>query len=78
MLPRRKSFYGVSGLGSQGVAVPPNQTLESHVSKTLPNFRAVNLMVYECMALGTTFRSQAEALSHSMWVLTGMLSLIKN
>ena len=48
------------------------------MSGNVPSFRAVNLSIDDCLALETTFRSQAEALSHSMWVLTGMLSLIKS
>ena len=78
LLPRRKPFYGVSGNPSSGMAVPPNNSLESHVTKHLPTFRSVSLTVEECTSLETTFRAQAEALSHSLWVLTGLLSLIKN
>ena len=78
LLPRRNPFYGVSENPSSGMAVPPNTTLEYHLTKYLPTFRSVSLTVEECTALETTFRCQSEALSHSLWVLTGMLSLIKN
>ena len=35
------------------------------------------MSVAECSKLETTFRSQIEALSHSMWVLTGLMGLIR-
>ena len=40
-------------------------------------FRSVGLTLQECLSLESLFRGQTEALSHSMWVLTGLLSLIR-
>ena len=58
--------------------MPLNESFESQLSKAIPVFRDVSISIQECSSLETTFRSQVEALSHSMWVLTGLLSLIRD
>ena len=78
LLPKRKPIYHVADLPSEGSAVPPNAALDSHMTKKLANCRSVSLSINECTHLESTFRSMSETLSHSMWILTGLLSLIRN
>ena len=78
LLPRRKAIYAVSDLPSGGVPLQPNQSLDPQLLKTLNAFRSVGLTLGECMSLEGAFRSQTEALSHSMWLLTGLLALIRD
>ena len=58
------------------MALLPNQGLDPQFTKHLNTYWSVGLTVAECMALERVFRGQTEALSHSMWILTGLLALI--
>ena len=76
LLPRCKPLYGVTGLPSEGKAVPLNNSIDSQLSKSVPSYRDISLSLVECSTLESTFWSQVEALSHSMWVLMGLLGLL--
>ena len=77
LLPRRKHIYCVPGFSTENPYTEVNSSLEEHLSNKVSLSRHVPMAASECQALEATFRAQAEALSHSMWVLTGLLSLIK-
>ena len=77
LLPRKKPIYAVADLPSGGVPLVPNQALDNQYTKRVNMFRSVGLSLQECLSLESLFRGQTEALSHSMWVLTGLLSLIR-
>ena len=76
LLPKRKVALWIIVPSSQVTAVPPNFTLGSHLVRNLPSLSSVNLSIEGCIALETSSRSQMEALSYSMWIITGMISLI--
>ena len=75
-LPPRNSSYAVKGDFISGQAVPVNPLLLSLFEKQLkPSYR-VSLTVREAAALESSLRSQSAALSHSMWVLSGLLGFV--
>ena len=76
-LPPRNSSYAVKGDFASGQAVPMNPSLLSLFEKQLKPSYLVGLSVWEAAALESSLRSQAEALSHSMWVLSGLLGFVR-
>ena len=71
-LPPRNSSYAVRGDFASGQTVPVNPSLLSLFEKQLKPSYHVGLTVREAAALESSLRCQAEALSHSMWVLSGL------
>ena len=67
----------LSGDCASGQAVPVNLSLLSLFEKQLVLSYHVGLTVREAAALELSLRSQAEALSHSMWVLSGLLGFVR-
>ena len=77
LLPVRKGIYSVYNNPSCGKFVPINDEFEALLDKPISNSRLVSISLKECSMLETSARSQSEALSHSMWVLSGLLGLIR-
>ena len=69
--------YAVRGDFASGQVVPVNPSLLSLFEKQLKPSYHVGLTVREAAALESSLRCQAEALSHSMWVLSGLLGFVR-
>ena len=67
----------LSGEFASGQAAPINSSLLSLFEKQLKPSYHVGLTVCEAAALESSLRSQSEALSHSMWVLSGLLGFVR-
>ena len=76
-LPPRNSLYAVKGEFASGEAVPVNPSLLALYDRQLKQSYHVGLTVREAAALESSLRSQSEALSHAMWVLSGLLGFIR-
>ena len=76
-LPPRNSSYALWGEFASGQAAPVNPSLLSLFEKQLKPSYHVGLSVREAVALEASLRSQSEALSHSMWVLSGLLGFVR-
>ena len=76
-LPPRNSSYAVEDEFASGQAVPVNLSLLSLYEKQLKPSYHVGLSVHEAAALESSLRCQLEALSHSMWVLSGLLGFVR-
>ena len=76
-LPQRLSTYAVRGECATGKAVPVNESLLAHFDKPLRPSLLVGLSVRDATALEASFRAQSEALSYSMWVLSGLLGFVR-
>ena len=75
-LPPRHTSYAVRGEHASGKAVPVNESLLAHFDKPLRLSLLVGLSVRDTMALEASFRAPSEALSYSMWVLSGLLGFV--
>ena len=71
-LTPQNSSYAVKGDFASGQAVPVNPSLLSLYEKQLKPSYHVGLTVREAATLESSLRCHAEALSHSMWVLSGL------
>ena len=76
-LPPRNSSYAVRGEFASGQAALVNPSLLSLFEKQLKPSYHVGLSVLEAAALEASLRFQSEALSHSMWVLSGLLGFVR-
>ena len=76
-LPPRNSSYAVQGEFASSQAAPVNPSLLSLFEKQLKPSYLVGLTVHEAAALKSSLYSQSEALSHSMWVLSGLLAFVR-
>ena len=76
-LPPRNSSYAVKGDFASGQAVPVNPLLLSLYERQLKLSYHVGLTVREAAALESSLRCHAEALPHSMWVLSGLLGFVR-
>ena len=61
----------------EGKALPLNPSFEALLLKPLPCSLDVSISLSECSSLEALFSGQVEGLSHAMWVLTGLLGLIR-
>ena len=76
-LPSRSSLYAVRGEVAQGSAVPVNSSLLALFERPLrPNLQ-LGLTIREAAALEASFRANSESLSHSMWLLSGLLAFVR-
>ena len=73
----RNSSYAVRGEFTSGQAAPVNSSLLSLFEKQHKPSYNVGLTVREAAALEAFLWSQSEALSHSMWVLSGLLGFVR-
>ena len=76
-LPPRNSSYAVRGEFASGQAAPVNPSLLSLFEKRLKPSYHVGLTVCEAATLEASLRSQSEALSQSMCVLSGLLGFMR-
>ena len=76
-LPPRNSSYVVHGEFALGHAAPVNPSLLSLFERSLKPSHHVGLSIREAAALEASLRSHSEALSHSMWVLLGLLAFVR-
>ena len=76
-LPSRSSTYAVHGDFAFGGAAPVNSSLLSLFERHLKPTHHVGLNIREAAALEASLRSQSEALSHSMWVLSALLGFVR-
>ena len=77
VLPQRLASYAVKGDCALGRAVPVNELLLSHFERPLRPTLQLGVTVRDAMALEASCRAQSEALSHSMWVLSGLLGFVR-
>ena len=75
-IPSRSPTYVVHGDFARGKAVPLNPSLPSLFEHTLKPSLLLGLSIREAAALEASFRAQSETLSHSMWVLSGLLAFV--
>ena len=76
-LPPRNSAYTVKGEFASGQAVPVNPSLLALYDRQLKPSYHVGLTVREAAALESSPHAQSEALSHAMWVLSGLLGFVR-
>ena len=81
-LSLRSSTYAVHGDfalggGGGGGAAPVNPSLLSLFERRLKPSNHVGMSIREAAALEASLRSQLEALSHSMWVLSALLVFVR-
>ena len=76
-IPSRSPTYAVHGDFAHGRAVPLNPSLLSLFKRQLKPSLLLGLSICEAAAFQASFREQSEALSHSMWVLSGPLAFVK-
>ena len=76
-LPPRHTSYTVRGEHASGKAAPVNKSLISHFDRQLSHNLSVGLSLWDAMALKSSSHVQSEALSYSMWVLSGLLSFVR-
>ena len=76
ILPQRLGSYAVRGDCCLGRAVPLNKSLLSHFERPLRPTLQMGVTVRDAMALEASCRAQSEALSYSMWVLSGLLGFV--
>ena len=76
VLPQRLGSYVVRGDCALGRAVPVIESLLSHFEHPLRPTLQMGVTVRDAMALEASCRVQSEALSYSMWVLSGLLGFV--
>ena len=76
-LPPRDSSYAVLGDLASGHVAPVNLSLLSLFEHQLKPSHLVGMSIWEAAALETSVRSQSETLSHSMWILSGLLAFVR-
>ena len=67
-------MHGEHALGS---AVPVNPSLMSMFERPLRPLLQLGLTVWEAVVLESSCRSLSEALSHAMWLLSGLLGFVR-
>ena len=77
LLSQRLASYAVRGDCTLGRAVPVNESLLVHFDRPLHTNLQIGVTVRDAMVLEASFRAQSEALSHSMWVLSGLLGFVR-
>ena len=77
LLPQCLASYVVCGDCSLGRAIPVNESLLAHFERPLRTNLHMGVTVRDGMALEASFRVQSEALSYSMWVLSGLLGFVR-
>ena len=77
LLPQRLASYAVRGDCSLGRAVPVNDSLLAHFDRPLRTNLKMGVTIRDAMTLEASFRAQSEALSYSLWVLSGLLGFVR-
>ena len=76
-LPSCSSTSAVHGDFALGGAAPVNSSLLSNFERRLKPLNHVGMSIREAAAFEASLRSQSEALSHSMWVLSALLAFVR-
>ena len=76
-LQPRNSLYAVHGEFALGHAAQVNPSLLSLFECSSKPSHHLGLSIREAAVLEASFRSHSEALSHSMWVLSGLLMFVR-
>ena len=76
-MPPRSTQYAVQGENVLGSAVPVNPSLLSMFERPLRPLLHLGLTVREAAVLESSCRSLTEALSHAMWLLSGLLGFVR-
>ena len=76
-LPPRNSSYAVRGDFASGHAAPVNLSLLSLFDRQLKPSHLVGMSIWGAAALEGSVRAQSETLSHSMWILSGLLAFVR-
>ena len=76
-MPSRLSQYAVRGEFAQGSAAAVNPSLLALFERLLRPMLQLGLMIQEAAALEVSFRAHSESLSHSMWLLSGLLAFVR-
>ena len=76
-LPNRHTTYVVRGAHASGRAAPVNGSLLAQFDHQLCPSLQLGLTVKDAMALEASFHAQSEALSYTMWVLSGLLGFVR-
>ena len=77
LLPRKKNVYKVSGSHCQDPYLEVNEEVNSNLRRKQSGYRQLGINLYESQSLEAMFRGQTECLSHAMWILTGLLGLVR-
>ena len=77
LIPGRKDIYSVHKNPSLGRGVPLNKSIELHLDRPPAPTCLLNVNLKEGFRMETALRSQTEALSHTMWVLSGLIGFLK-
>ena len=77
VVPTRAPSYAVKGDCALGHAVPVNESLLSHFDRPLRLSLQLGLTIRDAMTLEASSRTQSEALSYAMWVLSGLLGFVR-
>ena len=77
VVPLRAPSYEVRGDCALGHAVPVNESLLSHFERPLRPSLQLGITIRDAMVLEASSRTQSEALSYAMWVLSGLLGFMR-
>ena len=77
ILPQRVSQYTVRGEFASGAAVPVNPSLLSMFEHSLRPSLQLGISLRKAAILESSSRFHSEALSHSLWLLSGVLAFVR-
>ena len=77
LLPHRSSTYAVHGDFAGVGALPPNPQLSAMFDRPIKPQLQLGISVRDSVAMGGSLRSAVETMSHSMWVLSGLIAYIR-
>ena len=78
LIPKKREFVSVHENPSKGTALTVNKSLFPYFVGSVSSRRLVGFNLTETVAMETGFRSHTEDLSHTMWVLTGLIGLLRD
>ena len=76
-LPSRSSQHAVRGEFAQGSTAAVNPSLLALFERPLRPTLQLSLTIREAAALEASFWAHSESLSHSMWLLSGLLAFVR-
>ena len=77
VLPQRVSQYAVRGEFASGAAVPVNPSLLSLFERSLRPLLQLGISLCTVALLESSSCFHSEALSHSLWLLSGVLVFVR-
>ena len=78
LFPKRREYTSVPENPSAGAPLPVNKSLFAHFTGSVSKHRLVGLTLHEAAVLEGLFRSQTEDLSHTLWILSGLIGLLRH